>query len=157
MNWLDSAISFISPKIGAERLAWRQELEYMRSYDAGGYGRLQSNWHAQNQSAEMDDKYSRDTLRARARDLERNSDIANSILKAFKRGVVGKGINVQAKTDDEELNSQIEELFNGQNIEIEFVSHTKLKEQTKHCKAVIRTGETTPYANIILQAGCIFS
>lgn len=39
---------------------------------------------------------------------------------------------------------------------MEFVSHTSLKELTKSCKAVIRTGETTPYANIILQSGCIF-
>ena len=52
---------------------------------------------------------------------------------------------------------QIEALFAGQNVETEFVSHTELKEQTKHCKAVIRTGETTPYANIILQSGCIFA
>lgn len=40
--------------------------------------------------------------------------------------------------------------------EIEFVSHTALKVQTKACKAVIRTGETTPYANIILQSACLF-
>lgn len=40
--------------------------------------------------------------------------------------------------------------------EIEYVSHTKLKELTKGCKAVIRTGETTPFSNIILQSGCIF-
>lgn len=52
---------------------------------------------------------------------------------------------------------QIEALFAGQNVETEFVSHAELKEQTKHCKAVIRTGETTPYANIILQSGCIFA
>lgn len=40
--------------------------------------------------------------------------------------------------------------------DVEFVSHVELKELTKECKAVIRTGETTPYANIILQSGCIF-
>ena len=52
---------------------------------------------------------------------------------------------------------QVEELFAGQNIEVEFVSHVELKERTFDCKAVIRTGETTPYANIILQSGCIFA
>ena len=52
---------------------------------------------------------------------------------------------------------QIEALFAGQNVEVEFVSHVELKERTRDCKAVIRTGETTPYANIILQAGCIFA
>ncbi len=40
--------------------------------------------------------------------------------------------------------------------EIEYVSHTELKAQTKTCKAVVRTGETTPYANIILQSACLF-
>ena len=48
-------------------------------------------------------------------------------------------------------------LFAGQGVEMEFVSHARLKEQTRACKAVIRTGETTPYANIILQSGCIFA
>ena len=54
------------------------------------------------------------------------------------------------------LKSEIESTFQRQNIEVEYVSHTELKEKTKNCKAVIRTGETTPYANIILQSGCIF-
>ena len=40
--------------------------------------------------------------------------------------------------------------------EIEYVPHTELKARTKTCKAVIRTGETTPYANIILQSACLF-
>ena len=44
----------------------------------------------------------------------------------------------------------------GKKIEIEFVSHTELKKRTANCKAVIRSGEITPYANIILQSGCIF-
>ena len=52
---------------------------------------------------------------------------------------------------------QIEAFFAGQEIEVEFVSHAVLKERTHDCKAVIRTGETTPYANIILQSGCIFA
>ncbi|MEE8886161.1 MAG: D-ribose pyranase [Eubacteriales bacterium] len=40
--------------------------------------------------------------------------------------------------------------------EVIFVSHAELKKATKDCKAVIRTGETTPYSNIILQSACIF-
>ena len=42
------------------------------------------------------------------------------------------------------------------NIEVEYISHKELKNMTRNCKAVIRTGETTPYANIILQSDCIF-
>lgn len=40
--------------------------------------------------------------------------------------------------------------------EVEYVSHAELKKLTESCKAVIRSGETTPYANIILQSACIF-
>lgn len=50
----------------------------------------------------------------------------------------------------------IEALLEGQNVEAEYVPHTAFKAATRDCKAVIRTGETTPYANIILQSGCIF-
>lgn len=39
---------------------------------------------------------------------------------------------------------------------IEFVPHCMLKAMTKECRAVVRTGEVSPYANIILQSGCIF-
>lgn len=41
-------------------------------------------------------------------------------------------------------------------VKVTFVSHEKLKENLKECKAVIRTGEQTPYANIILKSGVVF-
>ena len=63
----------------------------------------------------------------------------------------------EIKVQNPEVLQQIEALFDGQDIEVEYVSHTELKAKTRDCKAVIRTGETTPYANIILQSGCIFS
>lgn len=63
----------------------------------------------------------------------------------------------EIKTFNPTVLEQINKLFEGQAIEVEFVSHVELKALTKECKAVIRTGETTPYANIILQSGCIFA
>lgn len=36
------------------------------------------------------------------------------------------------------------------------VSHEELKEITRESKAVVRTGECTPYANIILKSGVTF-
>ena len=63
----------------------------------------------------------------------------------------------EIKTQNPNVLSQIEALFEGQGIEVAYVSHAELKLQTHDCKAVIRTGETTPYANVILQAGCIFA
>ena len=63
----------------------------------------------------------------------------------------------EIKTQNPAVLRQVEELFAGQNVEVEFVSHVELKDRTFDCKAVIRTGEVTPYANIILQSGCIFA
>lgn len=40
--------------------------------------------------------------------------------------------------------------------ELSSVGHEELKELTKEAKAIIRTGECTPYANVILQAGVTF-
>ena len=63
----------------------------------------------------------------------------------------------EIKEQNKQVLSEIEELFKDEGIEVEYVPHVELKAQTKNCKAVIRTGETTPYANIILQSGCIFA
>lgn len=41
-------------------------------------------------------------------------------------------------------------------VPIEIVTHLIFKEQTRSSRAVIRTGEFTPYANIILVAGVTF-
>lgn len=41
-------------------------------------------------------------------------------------------------------------------VEIEYVSHEDFKQQTKSSKAVIRTGEATPFSNIILQSNVNF-
>ena len=111
MNWLDVIIGWISPEAAARREAWRQVLEEQRHYDAGDHSRMNSGWWATNQSAEQTDRYSRDTVRARARDLERNSDMMNSVVGPFIRNVVGKGLVLQAETGDTDLNEQIERLW----------------------------------------------
>lgn len=61
----------------------------------------------------------------------------------------------EIKEQNPEVLHGIERLFAGR-VEVEFVPHTALKATTRDCKAVIRSGEITPYANIILQSGCIF-
>ena len=108
MGFIDKAIEIISPRRAYEREAWRQAVEELRGYDAAGYGRINAGWRVHNESAEITDRMSRDVVRARARDLERNSDIAQSIIHAYKRNVVGKGYTLRAQTQDDELNKQIE-------------------------------------------------
>lgn len=111
MNWLDRFIGWINPEAGARREAWRHVMEEQRNYDAGADSRLNRNWYASNQSAEYTDRYSRDIVRARARDLERNSDLMNMVVGPFVRSVVGKGLVLKAETKDTQLNEAIEQLW----------------------------------------------
>jgi D-ribose pyranase len=41
-------------------------------------------------------------------------------------------------------------------IPIETISHAEFKNRTRSARAVVRTGDFTPYANIILVAGVVF-
>ena len=111
MAWIDNVISIFSPRKAAERMAWRSAYEEMRNYDAGDFGRLNARWRVHNSSAEETDRTSREWVRARARDLERNSDIMNSVLGAQKRNVIGGGFQLQAKTEIPELNKELERLW----------------------------------------------
>jgi lambda family phage portal protein len=115
MSWFDRFIGFVSPRTAYERQAYKQAL---RTYDAGAVGRVNSGWRAVNQPAEQEDNPYRDTIRARARNLEKNSDIAESVIGAFERNVVGpQGFRVQAKVknkdgrENEELNQELEDLW----------------------------------------------
>lgn len=110
-NALDKAIGYISPKAGYSRLAWREGFEARSNYDAASSDRLQGRWTRFNETGEITDRVDRDTIRARARDLERNSDLQNAALRAFRRNVIGSGINIQVTTSDQELNTKIEKLW----------------------------------------------
>lgn len=83
------------------------------------------------------------------------------VMKAVAEDMVIESVIVaeEIKTQNPEILSQIQELLKEKNskTQIKFISHTQFKEHTKQCKAIIRTGEATPYANIILEAGCIFA
>ena len=113
-NILERAIAVVSPAWAFRRAAWRLA---MRSYDAGDSGRLNGNWTAVNAAAEVTDSAYRSTVRARARDLERNSDIMESLIRPFTRNVVGSGFRLQSYPRkaggeiDEALADRIETLW----------------------------------------------
>ncbi|ASM19079.1 MULTISPECIES: D-ribose pyranase [Serratia] len=44
----------------------------------------------------------------------------------------------------------------GNTISVRYISHQAFKAQTEHSRAVIRSGECSPYANVILCAGVTF-
>lgn len=82
-----------------------------RSYDAGHGGRLNTNWDSWIESAESEDRRDRNLMRARARDLENNSDVINGVLSAYRRNIVGRGFTLQAGTDSDTLNVEIDKLW----------------------------------------------
>lgn len=64
---------------------------------------------------------------------------------------------ILAKETEEVSKELYEEILNCiGNVKVTFVTHEELKEDLRVCKAVIRTGEQTPYANIILKSGVVF-
>ncbi len=115
MNFIDKTIGVFSPRAAYNRAKWREA--YRSFYDAGSHDRPNDGWSVINSTAEQTDKIQRDIIRARARDLERNSDIAESIINSFERNIIGTGMTLQAKIknkdgkENEDLNNQIEELW----------------------------------------------
>lgn len=61
----------------------------------------------------------------------------------------------EIKTDNGEVLNETMRLA-GDDIEYEYVPHEDFKNLTNNVRAIIRTGERTPYANIILQSNVIF-
>ncbi|WP_143759073.1 phage portal protein, partial [Paenibacillus odorifer] len=115
LNWLDRSIATVSPRWAYKRLAWRNG---MSVFDAGGRGRLNQGWSPSASPNEQQKRGERALIRARAQDLEHNSDIAGGILQAFQRNVTGTGIMLQAKVPHTvlgntqgEINRNIEDLW----------------------------------------------
>jgi D-ribose pyranase len=60
----------------------------------------------------------------------------------------------EAKDRNPKFLTEVQELLPG--IPVEFVSHAEFKTRTASARAVVRTGEFAPYANVILVAGVVF-
>lgn len=78
-------------------------------------------------------------------------------VKAIEQDMVIEKIILAEEIKEENPNvlKALEMLFS--DVELEFVAHEVFKQKTAVSKAVVRTGECTPYANIILQSGVDFS
>ena len=55
-----------------------------------------------------------------------------------------------------EKNPQTLNLISSLIEEVKFITHEELKELSKQARAIVRTGECSPYANIILISGVTF-
>lgn len=80
-------------------------------------------------------------------------DVLEEILKYL---VIEKAIFAnEAKSVSPEFHHKALNLL-PQSIEIEYIDHVQLKEKSKEAKAIILTGEFTPYTNVILVSGCAY-
>jgi D-ribose pyranase len=50
--------------------------------------------------------------------------------------------------------AEVQKLLPG--VPVEFVSHAEFKTRTASARAIVRTGEFSPYANVILVSGVVF-
>ena len=60
----------------------------------------------------------------------------------------------EAKECNARFVAQVQELLPG--VPVDFVSHSEFKARTASARAVVRTGEFAPYANVILVSGVVF-
>lgn len=106
-NFVDDVKSIFAPESALKSKATR--MGYF-GYEAA-HATRKDNIFPGDGPAEGMNKASRQTLRARARDLERNNPITNSIIMAIKNNVVSTGFNMQARSDNEAFNDRIESLW----------------------------------------------
>ena len=60
----------------------------------------------------------------------------------------------EAKDRNPGFLQEVQELLPG--VPVEFVTHSQFKIRTADARAVVRTGEFSPYANVILVSGVVF-
>jgi D-ribose pyranase len=79
------------------------------------------------------------------------------VLKAVLQEVVVEGIVLaeEVKSISPDMHKEILALF-PPDISVTYVPHVEFKRMTQTARAAIRSGEFTPYANVILQAGVAY-
>lgn len=84
--------------------------------------------------------------------IPRFLDVLSSVLAELKveKAIVAK----EMKVNSSQVFNKVEGLLPG--VEIKEISHEEFKEKIGLARAVIRTGEFTPYSNIILVSGVVF-
>ncbi|MCZ4280649.1 D-ribose pyranase [Kiloniella laminariae] len=75
-----------------------------------------------------------------------------------EKALVAEELSVNSSALHSAINERINRLETAQGnwISLQTVCHEKFKLRSASCRAVVRTGECTPYANIILTAGVDF-
>lgn len=108
---LDRVISYLSPTRGAERLAARQMMATLLSYEGARVGRREAGWMTGSLSANAEISGDRVTLRNRVRSLIRDDAYAVKALEALVVNRIGTGILTTADGPNGRLNERLQQIW----------------------------------------------
>lgn len=111
MNFLDRTIAFFDPQAGLKRAAARVTLDQVRAYDGAKGGRRSGDWAATNAAANVEIKGALPRLRARSRDIIRNTWWGARGQTIITSHAVGTGIEVKSKTGDKAVDTLVNSLW----------------------------------------------
>lgn len=95
LNWLDKAISYLSPRLGLRRLAARVAASAYPAYRGAESSRLRSDW-ALSLTQPTPEFYDLDRMRERSRDLNRSDPVASGATETMALNIVGQGLKPQS-------------------------------------------------------------
>ena len=108
-TWLDRAIGWFSPEAGASRSAWREIGNQVGAYYRGATRSRLDDPGANSVSADQMSEMEREDLVERNREMERNYSSYEGAIGQCVVNVIGpQGLTVQARTEDEGFNSEVE-------------------------------------------------
>jgi lambda family phage portal protein len=111
MNWLDRAITWVSPQAGLKRTRARSLAEAVLSYEGVRSARRQGGWNTSGSSGNAEIGTANYKLRANARDLCRNNAYGRKAKREWAKRVVGYGIKPRPDTGNKVVNEKIQGLW----------------------------------------------
>lgn len=111
MNMIDRVVGYLAPAAGLRRAAARLSLNQVRSYDGAMSGRRTENWRSSNASANVAIKGALPLLRARSRDLTRNTWWGSRVKTVVVSHAVGVGIMPKPDTGNKTLDRRVKQAW----------------------------------------------
>lgn len=81
-------------------------------------------------------------------------DVLDTVLAEMV--VEGATVSAEVAEKSPEVLAALRERFAGMGFEIELIPHVEFKKLSQGARAFVRSGEFTPYANVILHAGVAY-
>ncbi|PQZ47988.1 MULTISPECIES: D-ribose pyranase [unclassified Microbacterium] len=81
-------------------------------------------------------------------------DVLDTVLAELV--VEGATVSAEVAEKSPEVLTALRERFAGMGFEIELIPHVEFKKLSQGARAFVRSGEFTPYANVILHAGVAY-